>query len=70
MIDITWFITALSLTGVILNIKRKRAGFLVWMVTNSAWAVYDYQIGAYAQSALFAVYLGLAVWGWMEWGKC
>lgn len=30
MIDLTWLVTLLSLTGVILNIKRKRAGFAVW----------------------------------------
>ena len=69
MHELTWLVTALSLIGVILNIKRSRWGFGVWTVTNSFWAVYDFQIGAYAQSALFAVYLGLALWGLWEWRK-
>lgn len=62
-----WIITGLSLIGVVLNIKKYRAGFMVWTVTNSYWAVYDFSIGAYAQSALFTVYLVLALWGLWEW---
>ena len=70
MTALTWPVTALSIIGVVLNIKRSRWGFAVWTVTNSFWMVYDYQIGAYAQSALFAVYLMLALWGLWEWREC
>jgi len=65
----TWLITALALVGVVLNIKKNRLCFIVWLFTNSAWCIYDYSIGAYAQSALFAVYTCLAVWGLIEWRK-
>jgi len=63
----TWIIAGLSIAGVILNIKKCRWCFLIWLVTNSAWMIYDFTIGAYAQSALFAVYACLAVWGLAEW---
>lgn len=64
-----WAVTAASLIGVVANIKRKRWCFGVWFCTNSLWALYDFTIGAYAQSALFAVYVALAVWGLWEWKK-
>jgi len=62
-----WLITLLSLVGVILNIHKRRECFIVWGITNFIWAVYDWGIGAYAQSALFAVYFCLAVWGLIKW---
>ena len=64
-----WILAALSLVGVVLNIHKRRAGFAVWMGTNAAWAVIDWQSGLYAQSALFVVYFVLAVWGWVRWRK-
>lgn len=62
-----WLLTILSLVGVVLNIKRKRSCFIIWGVTNAAWAAVDLYVGLYAQSALFAVYFVLAIWGFMVW---
>lgn len=64
-----WIITILSILGVILNVKRRKECFIVWAFTNFAWMVYDFRIQAYAQSALFAVYFILAIWGLYEWRK-
>jgi nicotinamide riboside transporter PnuC len=64
-----WVLTIMSLVGVVMNIKKMRACFYLWSVTNLCWSVYDFSIGAYAQSALFAVYFLLAVWGIFEWKK-
>lgn len=64
-----WAITALSIVGVILNIKKNKNCFLIWTFTNTAWMAYDFKIGAYAQSALFAVYAVLAVYGMIEWSN-
>lgn len=67
MLDFMWLVTVASLVGVVANIKKKRWCFWIWLCTNTIWCVYDYMIGAYAQSALFGVYAGLAVYGLMEW---
>ena len=64
-----WIVTVLAVAGVILNIKKRRECFYVWAFTNTAWMFYDYSIGAVAQSALFAVYVVLALWGIYEWRK-
>ena len=37
-----WMLTAASLVGVVLNIKKNKACFAIWAVTNAAWAVIDY----------------------------
>ncbi len=65
----TWGLTALSIIGTVANIKKQRWCFLVWLCTNSAWCIYDFYIGAYAQSLLFLVYVGLAIWGLWEWRR-
>lgn len=64
-----WFLTAFSLLGVVLNIKRKKFCFIIWGVTNATWAIIDYQAGLIAQAALFAIYFCLAIWGLIEWGR-
>jgi nicotinamide riboside transporter PnuC len=67
VIDWTWGVTALSVVGTVLNIKKKPVCFLIWLVTNIVWCAYDFIVGCYAQSGLFLVYIGLAVWGIYEW---
>ncbi len=64
-----WIITTLSLIGAALNIKKKKECFYIWTLTNAAWCIYDFIIGAYSQSFLFLIYFILAIWGIMEWKK-
>lgn len=69
MESLPWALTAISIIGVILNIKKDRRCFILWIFTNGAWAVYDFSIGAFAQAALFLVYFCLAIWGIYSWTK-
>lgn len=64
-----WVLTGLSIVGVILNLKRKRAGFLFWIGTNGVWAAFNFYKNIPEQGVLFTVYLMLAVWGYIEWGR-
>jgi len=63
----TWLLTISSLIGVVLNIYKRRECFYIWAVTNAGWAVYDFKNEMPAQGTLFAVYLGLAIWGIVKW---
>jgi hypothetical protein len=36
---------------------------------NVGWIAFDLYIGAYSQAFLFAVYLGMCIWGIMLWTK-
>jgi len=64
-----WVITVLSLIGVVLNIKKRKECFLIWLFTNTVWMIYDFRIGAVEQGFLFMIYTGLAIWGIFEWYK-
>ena len=64
-----WSLAAVSLAGVVLNVKRDRRCFYLWTGSNAAWCVVDCWHGIYPQAALFAVYFGLAVWGIVAWKK-
>lgn len=69
MSALTWCLAALSLVGVLLNIRKDRRCFACWVVSNASWAAVDWSNGLPAQAALMAVYTGLAVHGWRAWGK-
>lgn len=65
----TWLFTLMSATGVVLNIRKDKRCFLVWIVANAGWIAVDIYKGILAQAALFVIYTGLSVWGWFEWSK-
>ncbi len=62
-----WVITALSITGVILNIQKSPLGFVIWIITNTSWMIIDWRKRIYAQAALFFVYLILSIYGLISW---
>ena len=64
---VTWVLTAAAITGVVLNIKKKRSCFYIWAITNGSWAIVDFAKGIPAQGFLFTVYFLLAIWGILEW---
>jgi nicotinamide riboside transporter PnuC len=64
-----WALTAISLVGVILNVQRKRSCFAFWIVSNAGWAIIDFNAGLPEQGVLFVIYFGLAVWGYVRWGR-
>lgn len=66
---IAWVITGGALFGTILNINKDSRCFIVWAVTNSFWSIFDWSIGAYAQSVLFGIYFLLSVYGLWKWRR-
>jgi len=65
----SWTLAVISLIGVILNLYKIRACFYLWVGTNAAWMAVDFYFGIYAQSALFATYMVLAVIGIVKWKR-
>ena len=64
-----WCNTIVAIIGTYLNAKQKRFGFIIWMLTNAVFVAYNVYIASYAQATLFFVYFGLALFGWINWGK-
>lgn len=69
MVVLTWALTALSLAGTVLVIRRRVEGFYLWAVTNIGWVAVDLNAGLPAQAALFGAYLALSVYGVWEWKR-
>nr|DAH98316.1 MAG TPA: Nicotinamide riboside transporter PnuC transport, vitamin transport, Nicotinamide [Caudoviricetes sp.] len=69
MIDITWFLTAISLTGTILNIQKNILCFYVWLIGDILWCALDFCNGTYGRSLLDFVQVILAVCGIVSWQK-
>ena len=70
-----WSLTALSLVGVILNIYKQPACFLIWTGTNFCWALITLGVarGRLKPTAvlpmfpLYCIYFALAWWGFLKW---
>lgn len=64
-----WVLVAISMVGTFFNARQQRVGFLFWIVGNVGWVAYSLSIAQTAQAVMFAVYLALAVYGWIQWGR-
>ena len=64
-----WLLVIASLAGNVFVVRKDVRGQWIWTFANLGWIAYDLSIGAYAQAALFTVYLGLCVWGIVSWTR-
>lgn len=62
-----WTATAVALIGTILNVRKLRACFFLWLITNAMWFVWDILNGLPSRAILDLVQFGLAAWGIYEW---
>jgi len=66
---IPWIITAISLTGTVLNIRKNILCFYLWAIGNIAWLFFDIISGLVSRGVLDTVHLIMAIWGIIEWKK-
>ena len=64
-----WLVSVASLVGVVLNIRRHAACFVIWLATNTTWAIVDFTHGLHAQGALMCAYAALSLWGIVSWTR-
>ncbi len=67
--QLSWILVILSLGGNVFVIKKNVIGQWLWALSNVGWITFDLYIGAYSQAFLFLIYLGMCVWGIIEWSK-
>lgn len=67
--SLSWILVALSLVGNIFVVKKNIIGQWVWAVSNVGWVAFNIYIKSYSQATLFAVYLGICIWGIMAWSN-
>lgn len=66
MIIYTWLIIGVALIGTYFVIRNRVEGFYLWVMSNAGLIRINYADGHYAESFLFTVYLGLAIYGIYE----
>ena len=61
------------LIGQVLVTKHKRAGYMLWIVADSAWAVFNFSqykiTGAIEQGILWSVFTIISLWGFIVYKK-
>lgn len=65
--SIYWLTALLSLLGTWLNVRKHRACFAVWTVTNIVWIHASFTHGLPEKGTLHATYLALALYGAWSW---
>lgn len=67
--DVTWFLTAISLSGTILNIRKNIWCFYIWLIGDILWYTFDFTQGTYGRSLLDFIQIILAICGILSWKK-
>lgn len=65
----SWAVMVVSMVGCVLNVQKKKSSLVIWTFTNFFWVIYDFTIGAYAQSILFFICAIISIWGIIQWSK-
>jgi len=60
-------LSAMAISGAILNVYKRREGFALWIFTNSAWTFISLQRQNYSEAAMWGVYLALSLLGFIKW---
>ena len=60
---------ALSLSGNVGVVKKRRWGMGCWVVSNTIWIPYHSVRGDWPSVMMFSTYMGLALWGFVRWKK-
>lgn len=64
-----WILALFSIISTVLNIYQNKYCFVIWIVTNAAWCVIDFNKELYQQALLFLVYFIFSIWGLIKWVK-
>jgi len=62
-----WTATALTLVGVVRNIKKQRDGFAIWLVANAIWAYVQSHAQVWGMVVCQLVFCLTCFWGGWAW---
>ena len=61
--------TVLAVVGNVLNIKKMKAGFMVWLACNLISGILHYKAGMYGLVLRDVIFSVLAVVGYIKWSR-
>ena len=59
----------IGITGAILNVKKNKFGFILWIIGNTLWTIYGFTTKQYFFMIQYIVFASISFWGFMEWNK-
>lgn len=64
---VPWIISCISIIGGLFNAFGKTVGFVIWIIANISWIIFDIYTMQYAQIPMWAVYtitsaIGIYIW--------
>lgn len=63
------FIASFSMLGQVLQVRKHMENWIVWLAVNGVAIVAYWSADLAFTAFLYAIFLGLAVMGWIEWSK-
>lgn len=69
MLEISWIITIISITALILNAMEKIINWYFFIVVNVLWIIFNLSIGVPAQAFYFFVGEFVNIYGLWKWSK-
>lgn len=67
--DVTWILTAISLTGTVFNIRKKIICFYIWLIGDLLWCIFDLMSGTNGRATLDFIQIILSICGILSWKK-
>ena len=67
MID--WVLSIITLIGTILNVKKKKEGFIFWIIANIGWIYYTLEYELYSQISIWVSFTAASIYGYITWRK-
>jgi len=68
-----YLLIGICLVGQVLVTKHKRSGYLLWIIADGAWAVFNFSqwnvTGAIEQGILWTLYFIISLWGYLRFKK-
>lgn len=66
---IAWIASILSIAGAILNARKMKIGFVIWIISNLIWAGLSIVKKDYAQTLVWLVYTVISIYGLCKWSE-
>ncbi len=64
-----WCVTCVAIVGVVLNNRRSRTCFVLWVFSNATSACIHIAVGLWSLAVRDLTFFGLAIAGWFMWGR-
>ena len=62
-------LSMVSIAGAILNARKLKEGFVLWIIGNSGWILVNIFYQLWEQIPMWATYVAISSYGLFYWGK-